>query len=96
MTSLVRSAVLEDAAQALDVLRLSITELCLVHHQNDLATLEQWLANTQVNLFERWLADPGNEVAVALTDGMLTGVLGASCERERAPTVEHRKRSPVL
>lgn len=74
MTSLVRPATIEDASRAVEVLRLSITEVCVNDHLNDSVTLARWLSDKQVHLFERWLADPANEVVVAESDGALTGV----------------------
>ncbi len=74
MRSLVRPATIEDAARAVEVLRLSITEICVDDHRNDAATLERWLSNKQADIFERWLADLENDVVVAESDGNLTGV----------------------
>ena len=40
----IRDAVLIDAVAACDVLKRSITELCVADHRNDPALLKRWLA----------------------------------------------------
>ena len=71
---LVRQATPQDAAAAVEVLRASITELCVPDHQHDPATLEAWLSNKTVENFSRWLADPENFVAVAEVAARVSGV----------------------
>jgi len=61
----VRPATPADAEAATALVRASITELCVADHQNDLATLERWLANKQPHIFERWRNDPNNHLVVA-------------------------------
>lgn len=56
------------------MLRASITHLCIIDHQNDSATLEQWLRNKTTEHFERWLNAPGTLVLVAEVDAMIRGV----------------------
>jgi GNAT superfamily N-acetyltransferase len=70
----VRPAVPEDAADAVTVLRASITELCVADHQNDIASLERWLRNKTVENFRAWVADSSNFVVVAEELGLLCGV----------------------
>ncbi len=75
MTScLVRPAILEDAPDAVAVLRASITQLCIEDHRNDPSTLERWLRNKTVEQFCRWLADPQKFVVIAEVETVLCGV----------------------
>src|SRR5690606_2539541 len=71
---LVRPARSQDAPQAVEVLRASITRLCMLDHQADPATLEQWLHNKTTEHFERWLNAPGTLVLVAEVNAMIRGV----------------------
>ena len=70
----IRSALPSDAASAVTVLRASITQLCVIDHQNDPATLERWLQNKTIPHFHQWLADPENSVHVAEIETELCGV----------------------
>lgn len=70
----IRKATLADTAQALLVVRRSITELCTADHGNDPATLEPWLANKTPEHFARWLAQPDGFLVVAELDGIVRGV----------------------
>ena len=71
---LIRPARLQDAPQAVDVLRASIVRLCTLDHQDDPATLEQWLRNKTTEQFGRWLDAPGALVLVAEVDAVVRGV----------------------
>jgi GNAT superfamily N-acetyltransferase len=71
---LIRPARLQDAPQAVEVLRASIAQLCTMDHQNDPETLEQWLRNKTTQHFERWLNASGALVLVAEVDAMVRGV----------------------
>lgn len=70
----IRAAARNDAHDAVAVLRASISNLCELDHQNDPATLEQWLGNKTPEHFGRWLADPSRYLVVALVEGTLSGV----------------------
>jgi len=70
----IRDAVLEDAAAVCDVLRRSITELCVSDHHGDAAALEAWLSNKNPNAFRSWLAHHGNSVLVAVEQTVVLGV----------------------
>lgn len=61
----VRRATPADAVPATELLRASITELCVADHQNDPATLDRWLANKKPEIFETWLSNPDNHLVVA-------------------------------
>jgi GNAT superfamily N-acetyltransferase len=69
-----RPATLEDAEAAVAVVRDSIRLLCVADHQNDAATLEQWLGNKTVAQFVRWLADEERFMVVAELHGVVCGV----------------------
>jgi GNAT superfamily N-acetyltransferase len=72
----VRAAQCEDAAEACEVLRRSIVELCLEDHRNDPAILEAWLANKTPQNVSSWIARPDNHVFVA-SDGTRILAVGA-------------------
>jgi GNAT superfamily N-acetyltransferase len=74
LASSVRRATRADAADAVDVLRSSITLLCVEDHHNDPGILAQWLRNKTVEEFERWLHDPTNHVVVSLDAAAVCGV----------------------
>jgi N-acetylglutamate synthase-like GNAT family acetyltransferase len=69
-----RPAIEEDADHAIDVLRRSITELCVLDHQNDMPTLERWLSNKTRGNFVRWLGDPESHLVVATSATAIVGV----------------------
>src|SRR5688572_12558760 len=71
---LIRPARLQDAPQAVEVLRASIAQLCTMDHQDDPETLEQWLRNKTTKSFERWLNAPGALVLVAEVAAVIRGV----------------------
>jgi GNAT superfamily N-acetyltransferase len=68
----VRRAWDDDAENAAQVLRRSITELCCADHQGDAATLALWLANKTADNLRRWIAN--HHVLVASEDDMMLGV----------------------
>lgn len=70
----VRAASLADSERALDVVRQSITQLCVLDHKHEPATLERWLANKTPEGFARWLAQPDGLLVVAELDGIVRGV----------------------
>lgn len=63
---LIRTARIDDAAKACDVLRRSITELCSRDHHDDPAILRGWLANKTPGNVKQWIEDDGNRVLVAV------------------------------
>ena len=62
----IRDATDADADAACEVMRRSITELCLEDHNNVPQILKRWLANKQPEIFRRWVAQAGNSVMVAV------------------------------
>ena len=72
----IRLAKVEDAAEACEVLRRSITELCHADHQTDSRNLEAWLSNKTADNVRSWIADPNTCVVIA-TDGATIIGIGA-------------------
>jgi len=64
----IRDAIPADAPAACEVLRRSITELCVADHRNDPVILNRWLANKTPEMVGSWIAQPRNSVLVA-TEG---------------------------
>jgi GNAT superfamily N-acetyltransferase len=62
----IRKARSEDAAQACEVMRRSIAELCHSDHQADPAILRMWLGNKTPAVVAGWITDPDNVVLVAV------------------------------
>jgi hypothetical protein len=54
----IRDAVAEDAPAACQVLRRSISELCVADHGNDPAILAKWLLNKTPDIVASWIALP--------------------------------------
>src|SRR5271169_1372010 len=67
-------ALVEDAPAACEVLRRSISELCVADHRNDATILAQWLANKTPDIVASWILQPNNSVLVAVEDGIILGV----------------------
>jgi len=76
----VRDARTEDAVGACEVMRRSITELCVADHNHDPAVLQRWLGNKTPAMFASWLVQPGNSLLVATLDGAIAAV-GAVTDR---------------
>jgi GNAT superfamily N-acetyltransferase len=70
----IRPAEQKDAAEAVDVVRRSISELCVLDHRNDPDTLHAWLANKTEKNFLTWISNPDNFCVIAEADGRLLGV----------------------
>src|SRR6478736_7384040 len=69
-----RPATVDDAAQAIDAVRRSISVLCEPDHHNDPAILDRWLANKKPETFATWLSNPDNFCVVEEVDGRVQGV----------------------
>ncbi len=76
----IRPATLADVPAVVEVLRASITTLCVEDHHDEPAALSDWLANKTVENVERWLAQPGQHMLVAVRSETVCGVasVGAS------------------
>lgn len=70
----VRPATQADADAAIDVVRNSISHLCVADHRNNQDALAAWLANKTPQNFVRWLANPDNYCVIAESDSHLLGV----------------------
>jgi GNAT superfamily N-acetyltransferase len=70
----VRQAEPKDAHAAAEVLRRSITELCVADHRGDLDTIEKWLANKTPQNILAWLANDDNFCVVADENDRLAGI----------------------
>ena len=70
----IREASMEDAAEACQVVRRSIAELCHADHQDDPIVLEKWLSNNTSNNMRSWIADPDSYVVVATEGAAIIGV----------------------
>jgi GNAT superfamily N-acetyltransferase len=62
----IRGARPEDAVAACDVLRQSISQLCVADHRNDPAILDAWLSNKKPEIVAAWANAPGNTLLVAV------------------------------
>jgi GNAT superfamily N-acetyltransferase len=69
----VRRSVESDAPAACNVVRRSITDLCVADHQNDHATVAEWLENKTVVFFQRVINAESNSCVVATLDGKICG-----------------------
>jgi GNAT superfamily N-acetyltransferase len=70
----IRNATLEDADQACNVLRRSISQLCLADHGNDPAILNAWLANKKPEIVAAWISQQGNSLMLAVDGDAILGV----------------------
>ena len=73
MSIAIRQAVASDAQLACDIVRRSITELCVADHRNDQNTLDAWLENKTVAMFERLINAESKSCVVALRNGQVCG-----------------------
>src|SRR5689334_10439097 len=74
MTLRARPATIHDAAQAIEVVRQSITLLCVPDHHNNPVTLDKWLSNKKTESLEAWISNPDNFCVVGELDGKVQGV----------------------
>jgi GNAT superfamily N-acetyltransferase len=70
----IRDAIPDDAAEACEVLRRSICELCIADHHGDPAILARWLSNKTPEIVGSWIVKPGNSVLVAVEGAAILGV----------------------
>jgi hypothetical protein len=78
---IVRDAQLEDAPAACQVLRRSVTELCVADHGNDPAILTRWLGNKTVENVASWIAQPANSLFRGVSRSMLRALESRAAER---------------
>jgi GNAT superfamily N-acetyltransferase len=67
----IRDALPADAAEACEVLRRSITELCAADHHDDPVLLQRWLANKTPDNVTSWIARPDHSMLVAVEAGKI-------------------------
>jgi GNAT superfamily N-acetyltransferase len=70
----IRDAVAGDARAACQVIRRSISELCVADHANDPTILARWLSNKTAEIVASWIAQPNNSVLVAVEHGTIIAV----------------------
>jgi GNAT superfamily N-acetyltransferase len=70
----IRDAMIADAQAACEVLRQSISELCVADHRNDKVILARWLSNKTPAHVVAWIERPGNSVLVAVDGDTILGV----------------------
>src|SRR5262245_20464677 len=70
----IRPAKIGDAAEACEMLRGSITELCQADHQNDSRNLEAWLSNKTADNVRSWITNPNTYVIIATEGATIIGV----------------------
>lgn len=70
----IREANISDAAEACQLLRRSIAELCQADHDNDPVVLEKWLSNKTAENVCSWITHPGNYVVVATEANAIIGI----------------------
>jgi stringent starvation protein B len=70
----IRDAMPADAPAACEVMRRSITELCIADHHNEPAILERWLANKTPEIVASWITRPGSSVLVAVEGEVILAV----------------------
>jgi GNAT superfamily N-acetyltransferase len=80
----IRPARPKEAEAVCDVLRRSITELCLADHGGDAAALEDWLANKTPENVRTWIGRPRQRLLVAVLDGRIAG---CACATESGAVV---------
>ena len=62
----IRDAVPDDAVAACQVLKESISRLCVADHGNDPAILNAWLANKTPETVTAWAVQKGNSLLLAV------------------------------
>jgi GNAT superfamily N-acetyltransferase len=78
----IRDAVAEDAPAACEVLRRSISELCVADHGNDATILARWLSNKTPEILGSWIGQPGTSMLIAVEGRTILGVGSVSDEGE--------------
>lgn len=79
---IIREATPADAALACEVLRASITELCIADHNQNPEILGRWLSNKTPENVAKWADNLGRSLLVAVEDGAVLAVGGVKDEGE--------------
>jgi len=82
MSAVIRPAVEADASAATEVLRRSISVLCVADHDNDPVRLEPWLRNKTVSNVAAWIGSPIHYCVVASTGEGVCGFGAMTLEGE--------------
>src|ERR1700712_4183843 len=69
----IRDAIPDDAPAACEIMRRSITELCVADHGNDAAVLQRWLSNKTPEIFRSWI-QPVNSLRLAVENDKILAV----------------------
>ena len=70
----IRDATSDDANAVCDVLRESISQLCVADHGNDPASVDRWLSYKKPEIIAAWSTQPENSLLVAVEGGAILGV----------------------
>jgi GNAT superfamily N-acetyltransferase len=73
MSVTIRRAIESDAAAARDIVRRSITQLCIADHHDDEGTLAAWLRNKTVETFTRLNVAESKSCVVAVLNDNVCG-----------------------
>ena len=79
---IIREATVADAAKACEVLRASITELCLADHNQNPEVLGRWLASKTPENVAGWADNIGRSLLVAVEDDAVLAVGGVTDQGE--------------
>jgi GNAT superfamily N-acetyltransferase len=74
----IRPGTVEDAPEAISLLRRSITELCQLDHQNDTEKLASWLFNKTEKAWITWVTKAELIVLVAMQEDRVVGISAMS------------------
>jgi GNAT superfamily N-acetyltransferase len=74
----IRDAIAEDAPAACQVLRRSISKLCVADLENDPTILAKWLLNKTPDIVASWMALPDSSLLVAVEHGTILAVGGVT------------------
>src|SRR5271154_3669489 len=80
--TIIRDATPADAVKACDVLRASITELCIADHNRDPDILGRWLANKTPENVAGWADGAGRSLLIAVEDDAILAVGGVTDDGE--------------
>jgi GNAT superfamily N-acetyltransferase len=70
----IRDAIVEDAPAACEVIRRSISVLCVADHRHDPTILARWLSNKTPGIVAGWIVQPRNSLLVAVEGGIILAV----------------------
>jgi len=79
---IIRDATEVDAVKACEVIRASITELCIADHRKNPDVLDRWLASKTPENVAAWTAGAGGSVLVAVEDDAVLAVGGVRDDGE--------------